>query len=434
MLDNKDTLNLDRQSRLLSLGWEPLTRNFSLEETLHTLLYRQSSVENELKRLAGSFFAITDETHLSFPEKLVKASINSEFQRRVESIFDLFRENPVKAEKDRLNEPFAINGQVPVDRENLGHNQNMDPRDRLRLELHYFFWLRTLAVYGAGEKLFLMRHLPDRESYFQRLPSSGETVFSWRDFIKAPEEVISLHSTACFSLYRPKANQPCHFTAELDEDQAPAILQDAVGGYCCRMENHRINVGELRANYALESFHDQARSLTRDLTNYIDRAGKHYTKVLVHGPSRTEKSQWARSFAKEVLGPRGYFTFILPPNQIDPDLLSQYLPRICCIVDEFFAESRAGASDGERLRTNEFLRLFDDSVFEDVVPYEAPQAPQREVVWIFTSNHESDKDWDPAMKTRFDFIRNFTIKPDGTESQHRLDPIRNGKATMEKLS
>lgn len=393
---------VDRRAELMSEGWKEIELTFSLGKTLKTI-QNPNLVIQRLKQFIQQFVSTTEDQE-EWIGKILLASVDSMVNSQILKLLTNFSDS----ELDKIK-PLEETTEIRYTKIKNGSS--------VYNEIDNFIINRVLEK--LGNPILSSFEL---SSFYnnEELVSNKSKPELLKTKIK-PDEELSIYWDHCFFNYRNLGDSEYTESIEVDNSVVPELVSQAVKGGRARVNEEKTVVGYAGEVYPLASFrdHQEIPEFTKRLESEV-KNDKNNLKVLIKGGSGTCKSQWARSFAKEVLDPLGYFTFFFSPESINVSCIPNYLPKVCCVVDEFVAENRYQGNDYVKKMTNKFLRLFDDTAFYDVVPHKQEKVSQR-IIWIFTSNYESLSDYDPAMVRRLDIIQDFTTDVNGEKTGYHLE-------------
>lgn len=394
----------DRKGELLSRGWRPVQEWLSLEQTVAHLTYRQHALAHNVNRYLHQVARYATSSNQGLLESLVLSGFDPQCQEALESLKECFFIDEISQNIGNLGACLEIGWEQRED-EVVGREQ-----------IHRFLIKRIINYLGAPSSASIINEGAAGVSFIK----SGEDYWSLLEDLDVGETFWSYWPIAsafyCQNFVGTRTNR-----LYIKKEEAPEVILGATKNACCRVDGDRYVTGSFGKTFPLNSFHTEAQQLTKDAIELLGRNPQNNCKILVKGGSGTCKSQWARSFASEMLSPYGYFTLMIPPTAIGTSIIPYFLPRVCVIVDEFSAQPRNNGSDYIKLVTENFLRIFDDSAFEDVIPEEQDETFKQRIVWIFTSNFERDDNYDPALLRRMNIVRDFTTDINENPVRHHLD-------------
>jgi hypothetical protein len=397
--------------KLLSNGFRPVSVDFSLDKLLYSMTFRGEEIKRLIGRILGSLMEKYLESTTRDPLQITLLALNSpETKTTIEGLSSMATE--VRLPKD-INPPNY--GESLILSTGISNNEEKLPfsGDPVSSKINYYIVTSILDYLRQEEKGTTILRNWD-------YPTAEHLYIGECRRIDDGDSYIIDSFTKEFYLDGIVFKKSINTTATLGEFfvtlyiQREGLLDRVFSGKGCRISQGSVTFGDLKEFYPLDSFHHQAQSLYKDAKSLVEKEDKGHKKILIKGPSGTCKSQWARSFAKYYLSPRGYFTMIMSPDCIDEELIPSYMPKVCIIVDEFSAENRTACSYTKEMTEN-LLRIFDDTCFEDINPRYQPDKKQS-IVWVLTSNYEKEQSYDPAFLRRIDIIRDFTIDAEGKES------------------
>ena len=185
------------------------------------------------------------------------------------------------------------------------------------------------------------------------------------------------------------------------------LVRKVTHGLAVMLSGYQSRVGQLQADFPLRSFPKDVQDFSDAVQQCV--LEQEQLAVLVSGAPGTGKTAWTQAFAKEVLVPLGYVTFILDHDAVQNFVPPGYLERICLIINEAdnLAQDRASEVAQYNNKTEHILGLLDGTLYRSVLDEMSAHSEQRLMVMMTCNTTER---LDPAMlrKGRVDLTCEFT--------------------------
>ena len=181
------------------------------------------------------------------------------------------------------------------------------------------------------------------------------------------------------------------------------LIEKALKGKVIVNTKNNFKYGNINNCYPLSSFNETI--LPTEIQK--NRAQKRKTCALLQGAPGTGKTEWVKSFAKEVLEPEGFFFYFLDSSTIKQFSPEEFLSKVCIIVNEVdnLVKDR-GEYDDDSGSREAILGLFDGSIYNSVNLNEKLDTDQ-EIIILLTCNTTDRLDSAFLRKGRVDVTRQF---------------------------